>query len=130
MRCSLAPVTVSWLCLFSALAGQPEMLSLSGDLGAHDPVMIKEKDTYYLFSTGGGRPNQGVIPVKTSTDMRVWKQAGFALEKLPDWATQEIPKARGAWAPDISFFNGKYHLYYSVSSFGVNTSAIGLSTLR
>jgi arabinan endo-1,5-alpha-L-arabinosidase len=31
-------------------------------------------------------------------------------------------------APDISFFNGKYHLYYSLSSFGVNHSAIALAT--
>ncbi|OYW80588.1 MAG: hypothetical protein B7Z26_06245 [Asticcacaulis sp. 32-58-5] len=32
------------------------------------------------------------------------------------------------WAPDISYFNGKYHLYYSASSFGSNVSAIGLVT--
>ena len=32
------------------------------------------------------------------------------------------------WAPDISYFNGKYYLYYSVSAFGKNTSAIGLAT--
>ena len=38
--------------------------------------------------------------------------------------------ARNAWAPDISYFNGKYHLYYSVSSFGSRNSAIGLATTR
>ncbi|WP_269431716.1 family 43 glycosylhydrolase [Bacillus sp. JCM 19034] len=32
------------------------------------------------------------------------------------------------WAPDISFYNGVYYLYYSVSTFGENTSAIGLVT--
>jgi arabinan endo-1,5-alpha-L-arabinosidase len=48
-------------------------------------------------------------------------------DSLPGWATNEIPLARGAWAPDISFFNGKYHLYYALSSFGVNRSAIGLA---
>jgi arabinan endo-1,5-alpha-L-arabinosidase len=46
---------------------------------------------------------------------------------LPQWATNEITRARGAWAPDISWFNGKFHLYYSLSSFGVNESAIGLA---
>lgn len=32
------------------------------------------------------------------------------------------------WAPDISFFNNKWHLYYAVSSFGSQESAIGLAT--
>jgi arabinan endo-1,5-alpha-L-arabinosidase len=40
----------------------------------------------------------------------------------------EVPRARNAWAPDISYFRGKYHLYYSVSSFGSRNSAIGLAT--
>jgi arabinan endo-1,5-alpha-L-arabinosidase len=32
------------------------------------------------------------------------------------------------WAPDISFFNNQWHLYYAVSSFGSQNSAIGLAT--
>jgi arabinan endo-1,5-alpha-L-arabinosidase len=35
---------------------------------------------------------------------------------------------RGLWAPDVSYFNGKFHLYYSASTFGSNRSAIGLVT--
>lgn len=31
-------------------------------------------------------------------------------------------------APDISYYNGRYWLYYSISSFGSNTSAIGLAS--
>jgi len=38
------------------------------------------------------------------------------------------PEARGAWAPDISYFNGRYHLYYALSTFGSRNSAIGLAT--
>ncbi|HEX7599670.1 MAG TPA: arabinan endo-1,5-alpha-L-arabinosidase, partial [Polyangia bacterium] len=30
--------------------------------------------------------------------------------------------------PDVSFFNGKYHLYYAGSAFGSNSSVIGLAT--
>jgi len=32
------------------------------------------------------------------------------------------------WAPDISYFNDRWHLYYSVSTFGSQKSAIGLVT--
>lgn len=103
----------------------PELLELSGDLGVHDPVIIKEKETYYIFCTGGNP--RGIIPIRCSTNLLNWTRCGNALASIPDWGKTEIPKARDAWAPDISFFNGKYHLYYSLSSFGVNKSAIGLA---
>jgi arabinan endo-1,5-alpha-L-arabinosidase len=34
------------------------------------------------------------------------------------------------WAPDVSYFNGQYHLYYAVSTFGRQRSVIGLATNR
>ena len=105
-----------------------EMLKLEGDVGGtHDPVVIKQDGTYYVFVTGG-RSGQGIIPIKTSPDLRTWKNAGFVMTALPEWAATEIPQARNAWAPDIAFYRGKYHLYYSVSSFGSRNSAIGLAT--
>lgn len=122
----IVAVALTMLCAATA-AVEPRLLDLNGDLGVHDPVITKEGDTYYVFCTGGGG-RTGVIPVRTSKDMRTWALAGYALDQLPEWGTKEIPKARGAWAPDISFYNGKYHLYYSLSSFGVNESAIGLAT--
>ena len=114
-------------CGVSCKQVEPEMLDLAGDLSVHDPVMIKEGDTYYVFSTGGGR-RSGIIPIRSSEDMYNWKRCGSVFEQLPEWCVQEIPGTRGAWAPDISYFNGKFHLYYSVSTFGKNNSAIGLVT--
>ena len=116
--------------LLCAAAADPAVLKLEGDTqGVHDPSIIKEKDTYYVFSTGGGgRASPGIIPIHTSHDLIHWTNAGMALPDLPDWAKSEIPGARGAWAPDISFFAGKYHLYYAVSTFGSRNSAIGLAT--
>jgi arabinan endo-1,5-alpha-L-arabinosidase len=108
-------------------AAEPQLLALSGDLGIHDPCIAKAGDTYYLFATGGRR-GSGIVPIHTSPDLREWTRAGFVLERLPDWVSEEVPRARNAWAPDISYFNGKYHLYYSLSSFGVNDSAIALAT--
>jgi arabinan endo-1,5-alpha-L-arabinosidase len=126
------PPVLAWCAAMTTLlagaAKSPELLPLSGDVeGVHDPVIIKEGATYYVFCTGG-RPGAGVIPVRTSKDLRLWTQAGSVFETLPAWAAKEIPGARGAWAPDISFYNGKYHLYYAVSTFGSRNSAIGLAT--
>jgi arabinan endo-1,5-alpha-L-arabinosidase len=105
----------------------PQLLELKGDLRVHDPVIIREGDAFYVFCTSAGR-REGVIPIRTSTDLKNWTRSGSAFDKLPDWAVKEIPGARGAWAPDISFFNDKFHLYYSISTFGKNDSAIGLAT--
>jgi arabinan endo-1,5-alpha-L-arabinosidase len=114
-------------CPPQCAATEPELLELSGDLGIHDPCITKAGGTYYLFATGGRR-GRGIMPVHASTNLREWTRAGFVFERLPDWAVEEVPRARNAWAPDISYFNGKYHLYYSLSTFGMNNSAIALAT--
>ena len=124
--CAVAAAILASVVL--AAGTPPEVLKLEGDLApVHDPVVIRERDSYYVFSTGG-RPGQGVVPIRTSKDMRTWTLSGYVYESLPEWALAEIPKASNAWAPDISHFNGKFHLYYSVSSFGSRNSAIGLTT--
>ena len=122
----LTIISLVWIGAFAA-AAQPELLSLSGDLTVHDPALIKAGDEYYLFCTGGFR-GQGIVPIRKSSDLRKWETDGFVFRELPAWVADEVPKARNAWAPDISHFGGKYHLYYSLSSFGVNDSAIALAT--
>lgn len=89
----------------------------------HDPVIIRQQNTYYIFCTGQG------ITVYASTDMKHWKRGKPVFDKAPEWAVKAIPGFKGhIWAPDISFHNGLYYLYYSVSAFGKNTSCIGLAT--
>ena len=108
-------------------AGPPQVLQLSGDLeSVHDPAIIRQRDTYYVFSTNGSPGN--LIPIRCSPDLRQWKLCGHVFDRLPEWATKEIPGTRGPWAPDISFYGGRYHLYYAVSTFGSMNSAIGLAT--
>jgi arabinan endo-1,5-alpha-L-arabinosidase len=88
----------------------------------HDPAIIKEADTYYVFSTRAG------IAIRCSKDLINWRLCGDVFAHLPQWAVQDVPGVRGLWAPDVSYFNGKYYLYYSVSTFGSNRSSIGLVT--
>lgn len=96
---------------------------LTGDLGVHDPCMIKENGVYYIFGTGVG------IPYKRSYDGLAWSDAGTVFRSYPSWANIYVPNHESnIWAPDIQYHNGTYYLYYSVSTFGENTSAIGLAT--
>jgi arabinan endo-1,5-alpha-L-arabinosidase len=125
IRVTIVVLVVGHPSLVRAVA--PELLALSGDLTVHDPALIGAGDDYFLFCTGGFR-GQGIVPIRKSSDLRQWASDGFVFDHLPDWVADEVPKARNAWAPDISHYGGKYHLYYSLSSFGVNDSAIGLAT--
>jgi arabinan endo-1,5-alpha-L-arabinosidase len=91
--------------------------------GVHDPSIIKEGVYYYVFCTGQG------IPVRRSRDLKQWEIIRPVFkEGLPEWTKREIPGSTNPWAPDIAYFNGRYHLYYSVSTFGKNRSLIGLVT--
>jgi arabinan endo-1,5-alpha-L-arabinosidase len=92
------------------------------EVSVHDPVMAKEGDTYYVFSTGPG------ITFYSSTNMKDWTPEGPVFKTQPVWAKKAAPSFDGhIWAPDVHFKNGQYYLYYSVSGFGKNTSGIGVT---
>jgi arabinan endo-1,5-alpha-L-arabinosidase len=100
---------------------------LQGDIApTHDPVIIREGDTYHVFSTGLGDGSDRILAHRTSRDLVHWEKAQPPLAALPAWAVRAIPGATNAWAPDISHVGGRYRLYYSVSTFGSNRSAIGM----
>lgn len=107
------------------------MPELRGDIApTHDPVIIREGDLYHVYSTGLGDGDGRVIAHRVSPDRVHWTLAPTPLPALPGWASRAIPGATNAWAPDISYVDGRYLLYYSVSTFGSNRSAIGLLTSR
>jgi arabinan endo-1,5-alpha-L-arabinosidase len=109
-------------------AQDPVALKLSGDFGGtHDPSIAREGNRYYVFATGSA-PGGGQFAIRCSDDLKGWKQCGSVFDKVPDWIHQMSPKTRDLWAPDVSFFNGEYHLYYAFSTFGSNVSGIALAT--
>ncbi|WP_322963989.1 arabinan endo-1,5-alpha-L-arabinosidase [Sphingomonas fuzhouensis] len=111
----------------AALRSAPQGLTLSGDIvPAHDPVLIREGDRYYAFSTG--QRDRRPLVARTSRDLRHWSALASPLSDLPDWAKAAVPGAREMWAPDIARVGGRYRLYYSVSRFGTQRSVIGLAT--
>lgn len=121
---SLTVTATIFLIIFSPCPVEAEYENLTGSYRVHDPVMTRQGDTYYVFYTG----NQ--TPFRISTDKNNWRSGGHVWPSGPPaWTWEEVPGFDGnIWAPDISYFNGKYHLYYSISSFGRNHSCIGLTT--
>jgi arabinan endo-1,5-alpha-L-arabinosidase len=100
----------------TALAGQAR------EVDVHDPVMAKEGNTYYVFSTGPG------ITFYSSSNMKDWRPEGRVFATEPSWAKRVAPRFDGhVWAPDVQRHNGKFYLFYSVSEFGKNNSGIGVT---
>jgi arabinan endo-1,5-alpha-L-arabinosidase len=107
--------------------GEIEAQGLTGNINLHDPSTVIEQDgTFYLFYT------RSRVGIKRSTDHVNWLDNNariFANDEVPDWHDELVPANTGnLWAPDVAYFNNLYHVYYSVSSFGSQTSAIGLAT--
>lgn len=92
----------------------------------HDPsTVVDDGSGTWMLCTGHGVPL-----LKREADGR-WKREGVLFSTYPDWHKKEVPQNRGhLWAPDIIRIGGMWFVYYSVSSFGSNESAIGLATAR
>ena len=112
------------LALFSLVAfASRGQVTPPTNISVHDPVMIRSEGRFYLFCTGRG------ISAWSSSDLKNWKKEADVFKEALTWATKAIPGFKNhIWAPDISYWNGLYYLYYSVSAFGKNTSAIGVAT--
>jgi len=102
----------------------PSAPTLTGELHVHDPsTIVQEGDTWWLFTTGTG------IGTRFSTDLAHWEKGPNVFANPPDWTASAVPKFRGYfWAPDLLRLNDTWHLYYAVSTFDSQVSAIGLAT--
>lgn len=102
---------------------EPEDGATTAQPVTHDPVIAKEGKKYVLFATGRG------IAMRLSDDLKNWGPESRVFETPPGWAGKTIVGFRDhIWAPDVSRFGGRWHLYYSISTFGKNRSAIGHAT--
>lgn len=108
----------------SGLKGQVPAPSPRGYLYVHDPSTITEcEGRYYVFYTGQG------IQSKSSADKVYWTPGPPVFSNAPSWTSNAVPGFTGLfWAPNVLYFNGVYHLWYAVSTFGSQVSAIGLVT--
>ena len=109
-----------------AAAPQPQ---LRGDTRIHDPSVIEVDGRFAAFGTGAQGPTRGAIRVKISPDGVTWTNAGAIGKGAPQWAIGALGyQPSNVWAPSISRRGPTFNLYYCLSSFGSNTSAIGLMT--
>lgn len=107
----------------TAPASYPNPGVVTGDTGTHDPSVAKTPSGGYLLAYTGAN-----IQLKTSTDRTAWHNAGAAFPGGASWTLSYTGGSNALWAPDISYHNGKYYMYYAASTFGSNHSGIFLAT--
>ena len=102
-----------------------------------DPAVIRGEDGYwYAFGTTdplrSGEEKAHSLPVARSKDLVDWSYTGDALDSrnAPEWADKKAGAAY--WAPDVSYHDGRYWLYFTVTQTTVtgekDDSAIGVAT--
>ncbi len=90
----------------------------------HDPsTIVRCGDEYWFFYTGVG------VRSYRSRDRVNWAPGPPVFREFPAWTREVVTNHTGHfWAPDVIRVNDRYLVYYSVSSWGKNRSAIGLAT--
>ncbi|KXJ85236.1 putative arabinan endo-1,5-alpha-L-arabinosidase A [Microdochium bolleyi] len=94
----------------------------SGACYTRDPALIKRPTDgkYFRFTT------RDRITIQTATNIRgPWTSVGSVLARR---SIINLPGNDVLWAPDIARVGGVYFLFYSVSTLGSKTSAIGYAT--
>src|SRR5690242_16611039 len=80
---------------------QPQVIVPAGDSEfVHDPSIIKDGNTWYLFSTAAGPVREGELPIRCSPDLKEWKKCGNVFPNVPEWIKKLNPTTKELWAPD------------------------------
>ncbi|PSR78132.1 glycosyl hydrolase [Coniella lustricola] len=113
LACSLLPSPVS--------AAYADPGACSGECWTHDPAVVKRSDgTYFRFATGGG-----VYVYSAASLAGPWTYDG---EALPSGSLISLSGNDDLWAPMVLLVGSTYYMYYAVSTFGTQSSAIGYAT--
>ena len=72
-----------------------------------DPFVLRYAGRFYAYSTGSSE--DGIFHILTSDDLVNWRDLGHAMP-LP-----QAP-AMHYWAPEVTYAEGKFYLYYSIGN--------------
>jgi len=94
----------------------------SGDCVTHDPCVVRRTSdgTFFRFTTG----NEILVATADSIE-GPWTTTGSA---ITGGSSIDLTGNTDLWAPDVNLIGDTYYMYYAVSSFGSQDSAIGVAT--
>jgi len=110
-----------WQLIAVGPAAYPQPEPIFGATATHDPSVVKLSDGRYLHAATA----MGLL---ISDDRVTWTPAGKVFDRSPSWTDAYTDSSHMLWAPDLSYHNGTYYMYYSASKAGSQNSAIGVAT--
>ena len=88
----------------------------------HDPSIEHFDDRYYVYSSSA------LGSFYQSADLTNWQASGAVFDAMPDWLLRELPEADHIGAPDISYYQGRYLLFYQSHISDTCNAATGLAS--
>ncbi|WP_300600499.1 family 43 glycosylhydrolase [Niabella sp.] len=93
-----------------------------------DPSVFRDpvSGEFFAYGTADTWPDgkSHIVAVIRSKDLVNWTYARDAFTTTPAWKTGT---GVGVWAPDVNYVDGKYYMYYALSSFFDVNPGIGLA---
>jgi arabinan endo-1,5-alpha-L-arabinosidase len=114
------------ICKKPAIPNMPPIRNGSalGDWYTHDPTILKTTDGRYIVYC-----TLNDLQATDSKDRQNFYSNGSAFPDGLQWAKVWMNGSdSNMWAPDTSYHNGQYWMYYAASTFGSKNSAIGVAT--
>jgi glycosyl hydrolase family 43/concanavalin A-like lectin/glucanase superfamily protein/ricin-type beta-trefoil lectin protein len=112
-----AAATASDASQHAGTAGASGQIPVTGQVAVHDPTLFKAGDTYIVAATHNSIRSAPSISGPWTTHGNVPKA---------DWTFAISPGT--LWAPHVEQVGDTFFYYYSQSTFGSRTSAIGVKT--
>jgi xylan 1,4-beta-xylosidase len=98
---------VIWITLCAATVSAQARVTYTNPVMAGDypdPSIIRVGGDYWATATTSHWAP--LFPLLHSRDLVNWQIVGAAMQKRPDWSDGNY------WAPEISFYRGRYYIYY------------------
>lgn len=90
-----------------------------------DPTVVRGGDGWFYAYGTENTWTDGVhhtVPVIKSKNLVQWQFVKDAFVNRPAWRTDG-----GIWAPDVTYMNSRYYMFYSISTWGDSNPGIGLA---
>jgi Beta-xylosidase len=91
-----------------------------------DPTVIRGGDGwFYAYGTENTWTDDvsHLVPVVRSKNLIQWQYVRDAFASRPTWKTT----GGGIWAPDVTYMNSRYYMFYSMSTWGDSNPGIGMA---
>jgi GH43 family beta-xylosidase len=87
--------------------------------GFPDPFVLKHRGVYWAYCTGAWNDGRW-FGILRSYDLSIWEEIGGAVEPIPAIGTCR-------WAPEVSYHNGRFYLYYSLGDEATMTLRVAVA---